>query len=159
MEKNIYAPPKAELREVSKRAPRPKTAILGATLFDLLLTTIVTLLIGIVYGASMAMAGATPAEIQSAAQDLRSLNGFTFISAFFGLLVSVGSGYLCAWLSIRHVYRNTAIVGGLLLVIVTALDYAEAFTSLNLLLNLLNFPVLFFGAWLYARKQAGGEER
>lgn len=158
MEKNLYAPPKAELREIVNRVPRPKTAILAATLFDLVMTTAVMLLVGVVYGASMALAGATPEEIQSAAQNLHSVSGFTFIASFFGLLVSVASGYLCAWLSIRNLYRNTAIVGVLLLAIVTTLDYAEAFTPLNLLLNLLNFPALFFGTWLYTRKQAGGEK-
>lgn len=153
MEEDIYTPPKTELTEIVERVPRPKMAILAATTFNLLVSIALSITLGIAYGIYLAMQGATPEEIQVAALKLDSMNPFFLFSSFSGLLVSIISGYICAWLSIRNIYRNTAIVGILSIAIAFAINFAKSLAPVDLLISLLEFPALFLGAWLYARKQ------
>jgi hypothetical protein len=157
MERNIYAPPKAQLKEAIKPVPRPKTAILVATLFDLLVSFAISIILGLAYGIYLAAQGRSPEEIQAIASSLDSTNPFFLLASFLGLLVSIVAGYLCARLSVRNIYRNATLVGALTITIAFALNFDESLTPFRLLLGLLEFPALFLGAWWYLRKQSARE--
>jgi hypothetical protein len=154
MEKNVYAPPGAELKEVIERTPRPKTAIVVAALFDITLTIVMTAVVGIGYGIYLVSTGSSPEEIQSAAQTMTENTGFRAITSFLGLLVSIMAGYLCAHLAVRNVYRNAALCGVLLTLFVRLVNLEPKLTLTDLALVAVSFMALLFGAWLYVRRQA-----
>ncbi len=154
MEKNVYAPPGADLKEVIERTPRPKTAIVVAALFDITLTIVMTAVVGIGYGIYLASTGSSPEEIQTAAQAMTENTGFRAITSFFGLLVSILAGYLCAHIAVRNVYRNTALCGVLLTLFVRLINLDPKLTLTDLALVAVSFMALLFGAWLYVRRQA-----
>ncbi len=155
MDDNVYTPPTAELREIIHRKPRPKTAIAAAITFDLLLSILIPLLIGAGYGAYLGIRGYALEEIQVAAMALQANTAFRNTIVLFGGLVSVGAGYLCARLAVRHVYRTTLLAVLLLMLIVRLLKFNQDFTLRELGLTAVSFAAYLLGAWLYQRKTAG----
>jgi len=158
MDDNVYAPPEAELREVTRRTPRPKTAIAVAMAFDLVLSILLTLLIGIGYGVYLALQGASPPEIQAAAQALQTNTAFHAFNIALGGLVSVGAGYLCARLAVRRVYRTVLLAALLLMVVVRLIKWDPSLTPQDLGLSAATLAAYLLGAWLYRRRMPGSGE-
>ncbi len=156
MDDNVYAPPEAELNEVIRRTPRPKTAILVAILFDLVLSIVLPLLVGIGYGLYLAIQGASPQEIQATALALQNDTAFKAFSVVLGALISVGAGYLCARLAVRHVYRTALLAVLLLTLLVRLLKFDPGLTPQELGLTAATFAAYLLGVWIHQRRLPGG---
>ena len=152
MTENVYKTPESNVNVKAKKEPRPVKAIIITVLIDIVGTIIVTLIAGIAYGVILAMQGTPPEEIKQLSENMDSLGIFSITASTLGLIVSVIAGYACARISVQNVYRNALIAGIIISVISLLLSPDIDNILLTVLLYMLSFGALFFGAWLHQRR-------
>lgn len=110
---NPYQTPHAN---VSGREPVKARPVLGLVLgaaFDIVLTGVLGVVLGLVYGVMMVAMGLSAEEMAARVEALGPLSPLLVTGAFFGGLISVGGGYICARVGKRSEYRYAAMMSAI----------------------------------------------
>ena len=151
MNKNIYQPPKADLRrdeDLSDQPGSPVKAVLIAIVVDIVATSVFIMLLGATIGVVARFQLLTIEEMQTGWLSV-VVDPFAWT---IGCLISVYCGYLCARIARQNVYRY-ALVVGLFMMFYGVFTSEKGMTSVTEIVDdsVTLFSVLI-GAWWWVRK-------
>jgi len=149
MEENIYQPPSAELATRDTHKGSPIKAVAISAVVDIGGTTLLGIVMGIVYSAVMAANGMSTEEIvkEISAQD--KFSNFSIFGMVLGSVISIYAGYLCAKIVNYNEYRFVAILGVVLIIFSLLISGSYYSTIENLFFSVLSIGCVYLGAWLY----------
>jgi hypothetical protein len=155
---NPYSPPGASVADPSAKPGSPVKAVLAGAAVDIVGSLVIGAILSVIYGASLAVSGASVEEIAAASSEV-PVDSWLFISGILvGCAFSVLGGYVCARIAKRSEYGLGCIVGAIsaLFGLLFALGHYPLFVNLGL--GLATFASVLLGARLgYARNHAAGQ--
>ena len=145
--------PTSEAETRSSKKGSPVKAIIIGLLVDIIGSTVLVIILGIVYSMVLASQGLTPEEIEYRLTNLDPYSAFSIICMFFGGLMTVIAGYLCARIVNYSEYTYAFILGFISAMIGFTAGESYYSTLDNLFLVLLTLGCALFGAWLYVKNK------
>jgi hypothetical protein len=151
----MHNPYRAPTTPVTDAPPPPRSpilAVLAGVAVDIGGSVVSSVVIGIVYYATLASRGGSPEEIGAALSEMGSSSGYFVVAVATGLGFSVLGGYVCARVARRKERRLAAIAG--LLSVATGLSIGGASLGLwgNAGMALLSFASVMLGGELGRRR-------
>ena len=151
---NRYQPPKSGFDKPPRdREPGSlvKAVLLGAAT-DIGGTTVIGIVLGIIYGIVLASQGLSEVEVQKAFENIDPMSLFGFVNLGFGLAMSIVGGFVCARTANVASYNALGIMSAISVAFGTLMGVDDYEWPVLLLLNLLSLVAIFVGGWLYIRK-------
>ncbi len=131
-QRNQFAPPEAVLADPPPRAGSPVKAVLAGLAVDLGGSLLLGIVLGIVYGISLARSGLNGEQIRRAAETMPPDSWLVIVGTIAGAALSVLGGFVCARIARRSDYLLGFVLGG----ISAAVTWATALGSHGLLASL-----------------------
>jgi hypothetical protein len=131
----------------------PVKAIIIGLLVDIVGSFVLVFILGIVYSVMLASQGLTPEEIEYRLTNLDPYSTFSLICMFFGGLMTVIAGYICAKVVNYSEYKFALILGFISAMVGYMAGESYYSTLDNIFLVLLALGCALFGAWLYVNNK------
>lgn len=145
--------PKSEEATKNLKKGSPVKAIIIGLLVDIIGSFVLVFILGIIYSVVLASQGLAPEEIEHRLTNLDPYSTFSLICMFFGGLMTVIAGYLCARIVNYSEYKFAVILGFISAMIGFMAGESYYSTLDNLFLVLLTLGCSLFGAWLYVNNK------
>jgi len=146
--------PPTSIEETKKlKKGSPAKAIIIGFLVDIIGSSVLAIIFGIVYSVLLASRGLTPEEIEYQLTNLDPYSTFSLISMFFGGLMTVFAGYLCARIVNYSEYKFTFILGFITAMVGFMAGESYYSTLDNIFLGILTMGCTFLGAWLHVNNK------
>ena len=153
---NPYAPPEASLHDLPVKPGSAFKAIALGLATDIGGSLIATVILALIYGASLGAAGVKQEEIAATMQASATDSWFLYVGSAVGLGFSVLGGYVCARIARRSEMKLGAILAALSSVSGFFLAADSLQLGTNLSMTLLGFGAVLIGARLgFTRNYAG----
>ena len=140
-----------EIKKIKKGSPA-KAIIIGF-LVDIVGSSVLVIIFGMVYSVLLASQGLSPEEIEYRLTNLDPYSTFSLISMFFGGLMTVFAGYLCARIVNYSEYKFTFILGFITAMVGFMAGESYYSTLDNIFLGILTIGCAFLGAWLHVNNK------
>ena len=146
--------PKPEAATKNLKKGSPVKAILIGLLVDIVGSFVLVFILGIIYSVMLASQGLTPEEIEYRLTNLDPYSLFSLVCMFFGGLMTVIAGYICAKIVNYSEYKFALILGFISAMVGYMAGESYYSTLDNIFLVLLTLGCALFGAWLYVNNKA-----
>jgi len=151
-ERQPYEPPRSDVQDVVPIRPRPVKGIVVGAVVDLGGTLVASIVLSVIVSFRLASQGMTPEEIQQALVNLSMTSGLSIFSMVLGTGFSVLGGYVCATYAKKDIYGCGVILGVIVCTAGIMMGGMQQSIAMDLLMVLVTFAAVLFGAWLYGRK-------
>lgn len=149
-----YAPPEAPVRDPAGAKGSAIKAVLAGILVDTGGTLVASVILTMLYGATLVGSVASEEELQAQLSSMAPDSWVSVAGTLMGTVLSIAGGYLCARIARHSEYRLAAIVAACGAVVSFALGAGYYSAPLHVALQAVSIASVMLGAWLGIRRNA-----
>ncbi|MGD8593662.1 MAG: hypothetical protein PVF82_12550 [Gammaproteobacteria bacterium] len=151
MEPNIYTPPQSKLTAKNTKPGSLFKSVGIGIVIEIVGTISVSIILGILYGLFLSSQGQSPEEVLTAMEQMDPLSAIGLTESFFGLLVSILAGYVCARIANSKSYRSVGILSALSAILGSLAALTVYSWWALLLMDGITIVAILFGGWLHIK--------
>ncbi len=152
MESNLYEPPKSDVTVADKKPGSTFKAVGLGALVEIAGSSLVGMLLGVVYVIVLSQQGVPAEALQSALEQMDPWSGLGLIGMALGFTVSALAGFVCAKIANRVSYKSPYILSGISFALTLVTGYWSYPLTEVILLGMVSVCAVLAGAWLQVRK-------
>jgi uncharacterized membrane protein YfcA len=149
---NPYRAPGAVVADQDRPVGSPVKAVIFGVLTDILGTTVMSVLVVMIYGFYLASSGSDRQEIENAAALLDPLSGIGLLTSALGCVFSFLGGYVCARVAGQAEMKWAAVVAAISLAFGLIIGLQAYSFAMNLLLAAPATAFVLIGGYAGARR-------